>query len=73
MSAGGLARKPFIGTTYTPSLVAKDFAATCGRTYQISLQGMDTGNANMFNLDLTTQFSSPVGTCRQFLPMVGNN
>ena len=64
---------PFIGTTYTPSLVARDFAATCGRTYQVSLQGMDTGDANMFNLGLTTQFSCPVGTYRQFLPMVSNN
>jgi hypothetical protein len=50
---------PSSGTTYTPSLVSQDFAATCGKTYEISLQGMDTGDANLFNLGLTGQFTCP--------------
>ncbi len=64
---------PFSGTTYTPSLVAKDFAATCNRTYQVSLQGQDTGDSGLLNLGLTTQFSCPVGTYKQYLPIVGKN
>ncbi len=50
---------PSSGTTYAPSLVSQDFAATCGKSYMISLQGMDTGDANMFNLGLTGQFTCP--------------
>ncbi len=33
---------PYTGTTYTPSLVTQDFAATCGSSYTVSLQGRDT-------------------------------
>ena len=50
---------PFIGDTYTPSLVAQDFAATCGTTYEINLQGQDTGDTGPFNLGLTGQFTCP--------------
>jgi hypothetical protein len=50
---------PFTGSTYTPSLVAQDFAATCGRTYSISLQGQDTGDPNPYNLGTTGQFTCP--------------
>jgi hypothetical protein len=50
---------PASGTTYTPSLVAQDFAATCGRSYTISLQGKDTGDASLFNLGVTGQFTCP--------------
>jgi hypothetical protein len=50
---------PFSGTSVTPSLVAQDFAATCGATYSISLQGQDTGDANPYNLGLTGQFTCP--------------
>jgi hypothetical protein len=50
---------PASGTTYTPSLVAQDFAATCGRSYTISLQGRDTGDVGLFNLGITGQFSCP--------------
>jgi hypothetical protein len=64
---------PFLGTSYTPSLVAKDFAATCNRTYRVSLQGQDSGDSGMLNLGLTTQFSCPVGTYKQYLPTVGKN
>ncbi len=50
---------PASGTTYTPSLVTQDFAATCGNSYQISLQGRDTGDVNTFNLGLTGTFTCP--------------
>lgn len=50
---------PSSGTTYTPSLVAQDFAATCGKSYTISLQGQDSGDANMYNLGITGQFTCP--------------
>jgi hypothetical protein len=62
---------PVSGSAITPSLVAKDFAATCGQTYSISLQGQDTGDANLLNLGSTGQFTCPKGTYRQFLPMIG--
>jgi len=52
---------PSSGTTYSPSLVTQDFAATCGRIYEISLQGKDTGDTNVFNLGLTGQFTCPSG------------
>jgi hypothetical protein len=50
---------PPIGNTYTPSLVAQDFAATCGRSYEISLQGQDTGDPGLYNLGLTGAFTCP--------------
>jgi len=54
---------PSSGSTFTPSLVAQDFAATCGKSYMISLQGQDTGDATPFNLGLTGQF-----TCTASMP-----
>ena len=53
---------PASGSTYTPSLVAQDYAATCGNGYEISLQGRNTGDANLFNLGLTAQFNCPTGS-----------
>ena len=50
---------PSSGTTYTPSLVSQDYAATCGKSYEISLQGKDSGDTNVFNLGLTGQFTCP--------------
>jgi hypothetical protein len=50
---------PSSGTTYTPSLVAQDYAATCGKAYEISLQGRDTGDASNFNLGITGFFTCP--------------
>jgi hypothetical protein len=50
---------PLSGTTYTPSLVAQDYACTCGRSYTISLQGRDTGDPSVYNLGLTGQFTCP--------------
>ena len=52
---------PTLGTTYSPSLVAQDFAATCGKPYEISLQGQDSGDSSLFNLGLTRQFTCPTG------------
>jgi hypothetical protein len=54
---------PPSGTTYTPSLVAQDFAATCGKSYEISLQGGDTLTTTTYNLGLTGRF-----TCTLSLP-----
>jgi hypothetical protein len=64
---------PALGTTYSPSLVAKDFAATCGESYEISLQGQDTGDTNVFNLGLTDQFTCPIGTFSTYLPVIRKN
>ena len=50
---------PPLGATFTPSLVAQDFAATCGKSYEIALQGQDTGDTGMFNLGLTGIFTCP--------------
>ena len=50
---------PSSGSTYTPTSVAQDFAATCGSSYQLSLQGQDTGDANAFNLGLTGTIACP--------------
>jgi hypothetical protein len=64
---------PPSGNTFTPSLVAKDFAATCGESYTLSLQGMDTGDASLFNLGVTSQFTCPTGDYRRYLPFVNKN
>jgi hypothetical protein len=61
---------PFSGNTFTPSRVAKDFAAQCGETYSISLQGRDTGDPNPYNLGSTAQFTCPIGDYRTHLPAV---
>jgi len=44
---------------YSPSLVALDFAATCGSTYTISLQGRTTENVNFYNLGSTRSVTCP--------------
>jgi hypothetical protein len=60
---------PFSGTTYSPSPVAKDFGASCGSSYTLSLQGKDSGDANMLNLGFTGQFTCPTGTFFVYLPV----
>ena len=50
---------PFIGSTYSPSLVAQDFGATCGKSYQLVLEGRDSGDTSAFSLGSTTQFTCP--------------
>jgi hypothetical protein len=52
---------PFTGTTYSPSLVAQDFGATCGQTYTINLEGQDSLDSNLFNLGSTSAFTCPSG------------
>lgn len=52
---------PFAGSTYSPTAVAKDFSATCGRTYVLSLVGQDTGDANVFTLGATGAIECPSG------------
>jgi hypothetical protein len=61
---------PPSGNTYTPSKVAKDFAATCGQTYTLSLQGQDTGDTVPYNLGLTEQFTCPKGIYDVNLPVI---
>ena len=61
---------PISGTTFTPSLVAKDFAATCSSSYEVSLEGRDTGDAGLYNLGMTDLFTCPEGTFTLRLPLV---
>jgi hypothetical protein len=61
---------PAVGNTYTPSLVAKDFAATCGSSYTVSLQGQDTGDPTAFQLGISNSFTCPVGTYLDYMPEV---
>lgn len=50
---------PSSGTTFTPSLVTQDFAATCGNSYEVALQGQDSGDTTLYNLGLTGFFTCP--------------
>jgi hypothetical protein len=52
---------PFTGTSYTPSLVGQDFAVTCGDTYQLVLEGQDSGDPSPLSLGSTNQFTCPTG------------
>jgi hypothetical protein len=59
---------PFSGNTYTPSMVSKDFAATCGKSYSLSLISQDTGDGSPLVLGTTNVFSCPVGS--YFIPII---
>ncbi len=61
---------PLAGNTFTPSRVAKDFAATCGEVYSVSLQGQDTGDLNAYNLGSTGWITCPTGQYSIMLPVV---
>ena len=50
---------PYSGTVVTPSLVAQDYAAVCGATYSIYLQGKDTLDPTPYNLGSTAEFTCP--------------
>jgi hypothetical protein len=52
---------PPLGTdsVYTPSLVAQDFAAVCGKSYQIYLLGQDSGDPNPYVLGATDFVTCP--------------
>lgn len=60
---------PLSGSAYNPSPVAKDFGVSCGGSYTLSLQGMDSGDGAMVNLGVTSQFTCPTGTFLSFLPV----
>ena len=47
------------GDVYTPSLVAQDFGAVCGASYQVVLEGQDSVDTNVFSLGTTGQFTCP--------------
>ena len=59
---------PFSGSPFTPSRVAKDFAALCGESYTISLLGRDTGDSAPYILGSTAEFTCPQGEYKLFLP-----
>jgi hypothetical protein len=46
---------------YAPSLVALDFAATCGESYVINMVAQDTTDANPLNYGQTATFMCPAG------------
>jgi hypothetical protein len=50
---------PPSGTIVQPSQVTQDFAATCGRSYSISLQGRDTLDGSALSLGTTGTFTCP--------------
>ena len=51
---------PSSGSVYSPSLVSQDFAAVCGKTYNIYLQGSDTlDGGSSYNMGVTGQFTCP--------------
>jgi hypothetical protein len=64
---------PAVGSTYSPSPVRQDFAATCSQSYTISLQGRDTLDGGLFNLGATAPFTCPTGTFRDYLPAVSKH
>jgi hypothetical protein len=64
---------PDSGSTFTPSAVAKDFAARCGESYTISLQGQDSGDTSLLNLGVTNPFTCPTGTFNDYLPVIRRN
>jgi len=61
---------PFAGDTFTPSLVAQDFAAACTTSYRVSLQGRDSGDASTLNLGETNTITCPKGNFTLQLPLV---
>ncbi len=61
---------PSTGNTYTPSMVAKDFAAACGQIYILNLWGQDTGDTTPNNLGNTEQFTCPTGSYFINMPMI---
>jgi hypothetical protein len=61
---------PPAGSTYTPTLVKKDFAVTCGVSYQIKLEGQDTGDLVVYTLGTTDVFACPAGSYPAYLPFI---
>ncbi|RIL08044.1 MAG: hypothetical protein DCC71_00910 [Proteobacteria bacterium] len=46
-------------STYAPAIPSLDVAAACGEAYVLSLQGQDTGDANLLNAGQTEAFTCP--------------
>ena len=63
---------PFSGTAYSPSAVAKDFAATCSEAYSVRLQGMDSGTPSLSVLGTSGLFTCPVGTYSLYMPSISH-
>lgn len=58
-------------TTFSPTLVKQDFAATCSASYTVTLRGEDTGdNGILYNLGTTHQFTCPKATFFDFIPSI---
>ena len=45
--------------SYTPGLVAQDFAAACGHTYILTLKALDTGDLDFVTIGQTDSFTCP--------------
>ncbi len=61
---------PLSGSTYSPSPVAKDFAANCGDSYTLTLIGQDTLDPGPYVLGSTGLIACPVGEYHQYLPLI---
>jgi len=55
---------------YSPSSVALDFAAACGKTYSLELQALDTGDLDFVTIGQTDSFTCPKATFKLFMPVV---
>jgi hypothetical protein len=47
------------GADYSPSMVALDFAAQCGKKYTVNMIAKDTSDANPLNYGQTAEFTCP--------------
>jgi hypothetical protein len=55
---------------YTPSSIALDFAAVCGRIYTINLLARDSGDTNFLNAGQDENVTCPVGSYPAYLPIL---
>lgn len=56
--------------SYTPGLVAQDFAAACGNSYTLTLKALDTGDLDFVTIGQTEPFTCPSADHRRFLPFI---
>jgi len=56
--------------SFTPGLVAQDFAAACGHAYTLTLKARDTGDLDFVAIGQTESFTCPKGNRRLYLPFV---
>lgn len=57
-------------SSYSPSLVRQDFAATCGQSFDISLVAKDADSPNYLTLGVTPGVTCPLGEYDSFLPII---